>query len=90
MALEILDPFVLEGVKYDLRWSIKCELRLGKTLFLKHLDPRLTEEEIIQVVSRYGTIEYCKVSRDQAGQSKRYGSIRYVNIDSTRRRTRTI
>ncbi|KAF3760252.1 RNA-binding domain-containing protein, partial [Cryphonectria parasitica EP155] len=54
----------------------------GSNLFVTGIHPRLTEDEVTRVFSKYGTVEKCQIMRDpHTKESRGFGFVKMVTSD---------
>ncbi|KAF9342289.1 Protein phosphatase PP2A regulatory subunit B, partial [Mortierella sp. AD094] len=54
-------------------------------VYIKNLDPEVTQEEVEAIFTKFGPVTSCVVSTDETGRSKGFGFINFENHEDARR-----
>ncbi|CAJ0966834.1 unnamed protein product [Ranitomeya imitator] len=65
--------------------SPENDMRANRTLFLGNLDIDVTENELLRVFERFGTITEVDIKRAARGQTSTYGFLKFENLDMAHR-----
>lgn len=60
-----------------------CDVAEGKTIFIRNLSYNTEEDDVADVVSRFGDLEYCVICRDkETGQSRGSAFVKFMDAAS--------
>jgi polyadenylate-binding protein len=62
-----------------------AELYKGRNLYVRNFDEDMTEEYLSDLFSQYGQIESVRISRDEAGVSKKFGFVCFTEPEAAQR-----
>ncbi|XP_073522945.1 RNA-binding protein 15 [Phyllobates terribilis] len=65
--------------------SPENDIRANRTLFLGNLDVNVTENELLRLFERFGTITEVDIKRAARGQTSTYGFLKFENLDMAHR-----
>ena len=76
------DERIRQVQENSVKWRTgNYEKNKDRNLYVRGFDETVTEEQLKEMFSRYGEVEAVKIMRDEHGNGRNFGFVRYVNKD---------